>query len=229
MLAPVGLFRIASPIVGKNVQKADPRMLATFAFIMFSVVLLMRSHFNTQADFVTIILPAFHTGHCSRVFFIQHHPSGGLPPANCVGLGLVQLHADCGRCIWYLHRPSRCGKTSGLRSARGTHRTGERGSQAALGAMGNLDAMGFSPADLGQRRQRLRRPPTGLHAGVQRCWWLGADFYAAGDFEGRLVRRALAPYPVAATSAPRPARLPMLRLARLAAAKAHARRQTGKP
>ena len=71
MLAPVGLFAILlSPIVGKNVQKFDPRKLATFSFVMFSIVLWMRSQFSTQADFMTIMLPTIIQGIAVAFFFI---------------------------------------------------------------------------------------------------------------------------------------------------------------
>jgi DHA2 family multidrug resistance protein len=71
MLAPVGLFAILlSPIVGKNVQKFDPRKLATFSFVMFSVVLWMRSQFSTQADFMTIMMPTILQGIAVAFFFI---------------------------------------------------------------------------------------------------------------------------------------------------------------
>ncbi len=71
LLAPVGLFAIIlSPIVGKNVNRVDPRWLASFAFVVFAVVLLMRSHFNTQADFGTLMLPTVVQGIGMAFFFI---------------------------------------------------------------------------------------------------------------------------------------------------------------
>ena len=51
MLAPVGLLALVlSPVVGKNIAKVDPRRFATFAFLVFALVLWMRSNFSTQAD-----------------------------------------------------------------------------------------------------------------------------------------------------------------------------------
>jgi DHA2 family multidrug resistance protein len=71
LMAPVGLFAILlSPLVGKNVQKVDPRALTTFAFIVFSLVLYMRSQFNTQADFGTVMLPTIIQGVAIAFFFI---------------------------------------------------------------------------------------------------------------------------------------------------------------
>jgi DHA2 family multidrug resistance protein len=61
---------LLSPVVGKNIQKFDPRSLATFSFVMFSLVLWMRSHFNTQADFATIMLPTIIQGIAVAFFFI---------------------------------------------------------------------------------------------------------------------------------------------------------------
>lgn len=69
--APVGILAILfSPWVGKNVSKIDPRALATVAFIGFGGVLFMRSHFNTQADFWTILVPTILQGAAMAFFFI---------------------------------------------------------------------------------------------------------------------------------------------------------------
>ncbi|MCE9657022.1 MAG: DHA2 family efflux MFS transporter permease subunit [Burkholderiales bacterium] len=69
--APVGILAIIlSPWVGKNVSKIDPRKLASVSFIGFGFVLWMRSHFNTQADFATILLPTVLQGAAMAFFFI---------------------------------------------------------------------------------------------------------------------------------------------------------------
>jgi len=69
--APVGILAIIlSPWVGKNVSKIDPRRLATVAFIGFGGVLWMRSHFNAQADFMTILIPTVLQGAAMAFFFI---------------------------------------------------------------------------------------------------------------------------------------------------------------
>ncbi|MEA3394206.1 MAG: DHA2 family efflux MFS transporter permease subunit [Pseudomonadota bacterium] len=71
VMAPVGLLAIVlSPVVGKNIGKVDPRYFATFAFIVFALVLWMRSRFNTQADFGTIMIPTFVQGIAMAFFFI---------------------------------------------------------------------------------------------------------------------------------------------------------------
>ena len=69
--APVGILAIViSPWVGKNVAKIDPRKLASVSFIGFGLVLWMRSHFNTQADFTTILIPTVLQGAAMAFFFI---------------------------------------------------------------------------------------------------------------------------------------------------------------
>jgi MFS transporter, DHA2 family, multidrug resistance protein len=69
--APVGILAIIlSPWVGKNVSKIDPRKLATVAFLGFGLVLWMRSNFNAQADFNTILIPTILQGAAMAFFFI---------------------------------------------------------------------------------------------------------------------------------------------------------------
>ncbi len=69
--APVGVLAILlSPWVGKNVSKIDPRKLATVSFIGFGAILWMRSNFNAQADFWTIVLPSVLQGAAMAFFFV---------------------------------------------------------------------------------------------------------------------------------------------------------------
>jgi MFS transporter, DHA2 family, multidrug resistance protein len=71
ILAPVGLFALLlSPVVGKNIAKVDARKFAAFAFIVFALVLWMRSNFNTQADEFTILIPTVVQGVAMAFFFI---------------------------------------------------------------------------------------------------------------------------------------------------------------
>jgi DHA2 family multidrug resistance protein len=82
-MAPVGLLAIVlSPWVGKNVNRIDPRWLATAAFLGFAAILWMRSGFNTQADFGTILWPTLLQGIAMAMFFIplQSIAFSGLPP-----------------------------------------------------------------------------------------------------------------------------------------------------
>lgn len=83
IMAPVGLLALVfSPVVGKTVGKVDPRRYATFAFVVFALVLWMRSRFNTQADFWTIMIPTVVQGLAMAFFFIplMTITLSGLPP-----------------------------------------------------------------------------------------------------------------------------------------------------
>jgi DHA2 family multidrug resistance protein len=71
VLAPVGIFALLlSPLVGKNIARVDPRKFAAFAFLVFALVLWMRSNFNTQADEFTILIPTVIQGVAMAFFFI---------------------------------------------------------------------------------------------------------------------------------------------------------------
>jgi DHA2 family multidrug resistance protein len=91
VLAPVGfLALLLSPIIGKNINKLDSRMLATVSFICFAGVLWMRSRFTTGTDFDTIALPALFQGIAMACMFI---------PLNTIllsGVGPERLAAASG-------------------------------------------------------------------------------------------------------------------------------------
>jgi len=71
IMAPVGALAILlTPIVGKNLGRIDSRRFATIAFLVFALVLWMRSRFNTQADFTTIMIPTVIQGVAMACFFV---------------------------------------------------------------------------------------------------------------------------------------------------------------
>jgi DHA2 family multidrug resistance protein len=83
VLAPVGVLAILlTPAVGRTVHKVDPRLFATGAFLVFALVLYMRSRFNTSADFWTLMVPTIIQGAAVAVFFIPlvTLSLSGLPP-----------------------------------------------------------------------------------------------------------------------------------------------------
>jgi DHA2 family multidrug resistance protein len=83
IMAPVGIFAILlSPIIGKNLPKMDPRWVATAAFMVFALVFWMRSHFTTQVDTWTLMLPTLIQGAAMAMFFIPLTTIilSGLPP-----------------------------------------------------------------------------------------------------------------------------------------------------
>ena len=71
VLAPVGFLAILlMPVVGRTLHRVDPRIFSTGAFSVFAVVLLMRSHFNTEADLTTLLIPTVVQGVAMALFFI---------------------------------------------------------------------------------------------------------------------------------------------------------------
>ena len=70
-MAPVGLLAILlMPVVGRNVNRVDPRLFATFSFLVFALVLWMRSHFSTDASFTGIMIPTLIQGIAMAFFFV---------------------------------------------------------------------------------------------------------------------------------------------------------------
>jgi DHA2 family multidrug resistance protein len=83
VLAPVGLLALLfSPWVGRNVSRHDPRLLASVSFVVFAIVLTLRSWFTTDADHVTITLPAIVQGIAMAFMFVPLTTIvlSGLPP-----------------------------------------------------------------------------------------------------------------------------------------------------
>jgi len=70
-LAPVGVFAIMlTPVVGRLVDRLDPRWFVTVSFLVFALVMFMRSDFNTQASLGTIMVPTVIQGVAMATFFI---------------------------------------------------------------------------------------------------------------------------------------------------------------
>ena len=70
-LAPVGILAILfTPLVGKKVAVWDPRRMASVAFVLFALVLWMRSNFTTQTDFAHVMVPTLIQGAAMALFFI---------------------------------------------------------------------------------------------------------------------------------------------------------------
>jgi DHA2 family multidrug resistance protein len=71
ILAPVGVLAILMmPFVGRSVNRVDPRLFATGAFIVFALVFLMRSHFNTETDVWSLLVPTIIQGAGAAMFFV---------------------------------------------------------------------------------------------------------------------------------------------------------------
>jgi len=71
VLAPVGVLAILlTPVVGRLVDRLDPRWFVTASFLVFALVMFMRSDFNTQASFDTLLTPTLIQGVAMATFFI---------------------------------------------------------------------------------------------------------------------------------------------------------------
>ncbi len=71
VLAPVGLLAILlTPLVGRLVDRLDPRWFVTVSFLVFALVMFMRADFNTQANFETLLMPTLIQGAAMATFFI---------------------------------------------------------------------------------------------------------------------------------------------------------------
>ncbi|WP_321890235.1 DHA2 family efflux MFS transporter permease subunit [Paraburkholderia bannensis] len=81
--APLGIFAvILAPVLGKIMPRSDTRVLATLAFVGFAAVFFMRSHYNTDVDRFTLVLPTLLQGIPTALFFtpLTAIILSGLPP-----------------------------------------------------------------------------------------------------------------------------------------------------
>jgi DHA2 family multidrug resistance protein len=70
VLAPGGVLALLlSPLVGKNMERVDPRKFATVAFVLFAILSFWRASFNTGADYYTLAIPQLLQGAAVAMFF----------------------------------------------------------------------------------------------------------------------------------------------------------------
>lgn len=84
-MAPVGLLAVGlSPIVGRLVNRFDPRAISTVGFLMFALVMWMRSLFTSDATFIVIVIPTVLQGIAVATFFmpLQQVIYKGLAPSQ---------------------------------------------------------------------------------------------------------------------------------------------------
>jgi MFS transporter, DHA2 family, multidrug resistance protein len=90
-LAPVGVLAILlSPLVGRKVAVWDPRCMASGSFVIFFVVLWMRSAFTPQTDIATIMLPTLLQGAGLAFYFVP------LTTISLAGIPQARLPAAAG-------------------------------------------------------------------------------------------------------------------------------------
>lgn len=71
MMAPIGVVgMLLTPAVARGLAGADPRRVASIAFVVFAGVSFMRAGFNTSADAASIVLPQVIQGVATATFFV---------------------------------------------------------------------------------------------------------------------------------------------------------------
>jgi len=158
VMAPVGMLAIIfSPIVGLTVAKVDPRRFATFSFLVFALVMWMRSNLNTNADLWTIMIPTIIQGVAMAFFFIPlvTITLSGLSPdriaaasglSNFLRITAGAVGTSTATTVWenraILHHTQLVDAVS-------------QGGSAASNAIAGLGASGFSPDQVLAQINRL--------------------------------------------------------------------------
>ena len=71
VLAPVGLLAvIVTPYVAKLTNRADLRVIVTGSFLIFALVMMMRSHYTTNVDVRALLIPTVIQGAAMAAFFV---------------------------------------------------------------------------------------------------------------------------------------------------------------
>ena len=157
-MAPVGLLAIVlSPAVGITVGKVDARRYATFSFLVFALVLWMRSNFNTQADFMTIMIPTLVQGVAMAFFFIPLVTitlSGLTPDRIPAASGLSNFLRITGGAIGTSVTTTLWENRATLHHAQLVEAV-NHGSSATSSAMSGLSASGFSTEQVLAQINRL--------------------------------------------------------------------------
>ncbi len=69
--SPVGILALVfSPIVGRNIQRMNLRLVASFAFVVFALTAYMFSRFNLDTDLSHLVVPRFIQGIAVACFFV---------------------------------------------------------------------------------------------------------------------------------------------------------------
>jgi DHA2 family multidrug resistance protein len=95
VVAPYGVLAfLLSPAVGRNLNRVDPRLFATAAFLIFAVASFWRAGFTPDADFASLALPQLLQGAGIAMYFapLMAISLGGLSPERMAfGSGLANF------------------------------------------------------------------------------------------------------------------------------------------
>ena len=179
--APVGVLAILiSPWVGKNIGRIDPRKLASVAFILFGIVLWMRSNFSTQATVMTILIPTILQGAAMAFFFVP------LQAIIFSGLGPDDLPAASGLSNFVRITAGAVGTS--LFTTLWEHRAAmhhahlaegvNSGNTAAVAASAQMAAAGLSPEQVAATLSRMLDQQAYTMA-VTDVFWLSSALFVA--------------------------------------------------
>jgi MFS transporter, DHA2 family, multidrug resistance protein len=71
VLAPVGILAILlTPLIGRTVNRVDPRLYVTASFLTFALVNFMRARFDTDVSFGWLLVPTVIQGAAMACFFV---------------------------------------------------------------------------------------------------------------------------------------------------------------
>ena len=184
----------------RSIRASSPRV----AFLGFALVLWMRSHFNTQADFRTILIPTVLQGAAMAFFFIplQAIIFSGLTPdrmpaaaglsnfvritAGAIGTSIFTTVWD-NRAVLHHARARRAHQQRQARAATADARPARRERLRPEPGAGD-DQPADRPAGLHARR---RRPVLHLRRPVRRCCWCSSGSPSRRRTSRSTPRRAL--------------------------------------
>jgi len=140
---------VMSPIVASQVARRDPRALVSFGVFWMAGIAIWRTHFNTGADFTSIIMPQLFLGFAMPFFFI---------PTQSIALGAVapEETAAAAGVANFLRVVAGAFATSIMTTAWENDASAKRSELAGAlnqpgGALEAMTAQGFTPAQaLGQ-------------------------------------------------------------------------------
>jgi DHA2 family multidrug resistance protein len=158
-LAPVGLFAILlSPLIGKNVNRIDARLLTTFSFVVFAIVLWMRAGFTPQADLWTILTPTIVQGIAVAAFFIPLMSitlSGLAPDRIAAASGLSNFARITAGAFGTSIATTVWDDRATLHHAHLTEQAGNLGDQTLSGVWQQLQGLGLSSDQIAAQLNRM--------------------------------------------------------------------------
>jgi MFS transporter, DHA2 family, multidrug resistance protein len=177
--APIGILAlILSPVVGRILPRTDPRLIASFAFLVFATTAFLRAGFNTDADIPAIVWPQVIQGAAMATFFIPLTAVtlSGLPPERIpAAAGLTNFFRITAGAMGASVSTTMWENRAALHHAQLTEHV-TAFDPAATQALQNMSALGLSPEQAyGALERELNRQAYMLSA-TELFWLAGVLF-----------------------------------------------------